>query len=416
MRLTKSRSPSLQPNRTREESGPNGWGVLAVVVSVVLGVGTPAVAGAQVPAAAETQVVVHGQDSRPSYDWELGEALLELGGLDAPVPSRFSNIVGVAVIGDSMLVVGDGATSELRFFAMDSGDHRFTVGGEGQGPGEIEGLWDLFLSEKTLVAIDAASRTSRFGFDGELESTMPPPVSATGMRLQYSGFFGDGTVLTYAGEIPSLESGGSTVSMARLVRLGPDGEPEFLLEYPWTEFTRSGSAPRPLHVAFGPVLDLAVFDDRFCAGYPTSYTIDCFTPSGQPLTRIVREDWASREVTQDDRELFRDGVEAFAGPGASTIIENQEFAGEYPAFGRLVAAQSGELWVGPFVPERDRSQMRPTPHEPTTWSVYSPAGDWLAEVVLPERFDLMWVGADVLVGVIRDELDVERVAVLSLIP
>ena len=67
MRMTERVSPS------------QGWGTVAVAASVVLGMAAPGAVEAQITEPAETQVVVHDADSRPSHDWEVGGVLLGLG-------------------------------------------------------------------------------------------------------------------------------------------------------------------------------------------------------------------------------------------------------------------------------------------------------------------------------------------------
>ena len=44
--------------------------------------------------------------------------------------------------------------------------------------------------------------------------------------------------------------------------------------------------------------------------------------------------------------------------------------------------------------------------------MFDPAGVWLGDLTLPERFELHTVGRDRLLGVTRDSLDVETVRVL----
>ena len=137
--------------------------------------------------------------------------------------------------------------------------------------------------------------------------------------------------------------------------------------------------------------------DRFCVGFPREYVIDCFTKDGDYLHRIVRTAWDRVQVTRQDRADYF-AVEEVRNPEPSGarylkyLRENAEFAEEFPAFGRLLGAETGELWVGPYVPERETPAFKTVSNNATTWSVYSRAGVWISDVVLPPRFHLMFAG------------------------
>jgi hypothetical protein len=88
----------------------------------------------------------------------------------------------------------------------------------------------------------------------------------------------------------------------------------------------------------------------------------------------------------------------------------------------MIADPSGNLWVMRY-PEF----MEPTasvqlvcpyspaiPQEGSDWLVLDPEGKPLAEVHTPSRFFVLEIGNDYLLGVHRDSLDVETVALYSL--
>ncbi len=76
-----------------------------------------------------------------------------------------------------------------------------------------------------------------------------------------------------------------------------------------------------------------------------------------------------------------------------------------PAFGRILVAPSGEIWV---------SQHAPASLDPAAWTVFDGDGRLLAVVPMPERFRLEAVGQGRIAGVWRDEYDVEHVRVHTL--
>lgn len=362
-------------------------------------------------------VLRYDAEAQPEESWRVGPPMLTLGEASGREAELFWNVAGVLAIGHDQIVVGDGGSSELRFFRRSTGEHLRTVGGEGPGPGEIDDLRTLWRAGDAIVAVDAYGRASFFDSSGRFLREMPPPVSALGRRLRRAGFFAVGSALAFAIESDSDVPAGRTTVWMRIVTLQGD-EPTFLLRYPHHIATRIGDA-RPWGLVFGPVAALAVSGDRFCVGFPREYMIDCFSREGDPLYRVVREQASHVPVTTDDREdYFSVNEAANPGPRGEPYIrylrENAQFADEFPAFGRIVAGHDGEIWVGPFVPEGDTPVLNPTPDGATTWSVYSRDGHWVANVSLPPRFQLMFVAADWIAGVIRDELDVERVMILPL--
>jgi len=379
----------------------------------------PLVLSAQIPAM-ESGVPVHQyrKGSAPEADWSVGPPVLVIGS-ERRKPEIFFDVAGVLSIAGARLLVADGGSSELRFFDMKTGRHLYTVGGKGRGPGEFDGLWDVWQTNNGIVAVDASGRASYFDLEGTFLRTLPPPVSGLGRRLRRAGFFADGTTLAYGVEPDSdVKPDEKSVVWMRIEMLEED-EPSFLLRYPHHIATRKGPA-RPWGLVYGPVSALAAAGTRFCVGFPAEYVIDCFSLDGaRPLHRIVRESWARVPVGPAHRVEYFEVNEA-ANPGArgapylEYLRENAQFADEFPAFERLVSGDNGDLWVGPFIPEGDTPVLKPSPDHATTWSVYSADGRWLSDVVLPARFRLFSAGSDYVAGVARDENDVESVVILPL--
>ena len=71
-----------------------------------------------------------------------------------------------------------------------------------------------------------------------------------------------------------------------------------------------------------------------------------------------------------------------------------------PTISGLVVDREGNVWAEAYDPELEN---------PRTWSVFEPTGQLLAEVIMPPRFRPYDIGSDFVLGVIRDQLDVERI-------
>ena len=74
---------------------------------------------------------------------------------------------------------------------------------------------------------------------------------------------------------------------------------------------------------------------------------------------------------------------------------------EFPAHGQLITTRAGGLWV----------QQYPRPRSPdaTAWWIFGPDGAMTATVTVPTSFRITDVGADAVLGIERDSLDVEHV-------
>lgn len=85
-------------------------------------------------------------------------AALRIGTADGSEAEQFYRIRGVVRLEDGSIVVGDGGSSQLRFFDP-HGKHIRSAGRAGSGPGEFrELLWLSGTAADTLVAWDVGSR------------------------------------------------------------------------------------------------------------------------------------------------------------------------------------------------------------------------------------------------------------------
>ncbi len=348
--------------------------------------------------------------------WQVGLPTLRLGGREGVGAEEFFNVTSVVMLDDGSLVVGDQGSSELRFFDSATGAHLRSVGGEGRGPGEINVLWTVFRSGQEIVAVDASGAASLFDSEGSFQRRTPPPISGRGYRLERAGFFENGDALAYRYESAANKPEGTHLVSAHITKLRGD-EPSYLMQSPGYFVTREG-ASRSRYLTFGPVITFAVFGERFCVGFPQRYSIDCLGAEGTPIWRTTRVDWEPTRVTREDREgYFRANAAVNFHLGADELQKvrsETEFARVFPAFGRFVVGAGGELWVGPVPIEGDTPVLHPSPREPTQWSVFSSEGEWIAEAELPAHFWLMSVSPTHLIGVQRDELDIEAVVLLPL--
>ena len=78
-----------------------------------------------------------------------------------------------------------------------------------------------------------------------------------------------------------------------------------------------------------------------------------------------------------------------------------------PLFGIPFADADGNVWLP--------SYRMTYPEEGSPYTVISPDGEWLGQVVTPPRFRILDVTGGLVLGVLRDEMDVESVAVYEVV-
>jgi hypothetical protein len=96
------------------------------------------------------------------------------------------------------------------------------------------------------------------------------------------------------------------------------------------------------------------------------------------------------------------------------MVRLYQYADRVPEFGAFLGASTGELWVKEFERSDAMAEASKGGAVPLRWSVFSPRGDWVADVKLPAHFTPFDVGRDYVVGFSFDTDDVERVTVLRL--
>ena len=107
-----------------------------------------------------------------------------IGTLEDSGPTSFGLLRSIAVLDDGGFAVGDGLAQEVRVFDRD-GRHLRTFGGEGAGPGELQGMQGVFTDHEGLlrVAEQGNARLSVFHPDSGFVTSFP-------LQLFSYGFLG----------------------------------------------------------------------------------------------------------------------------------------------------------------------------------------------------------------------------------
>lgn len=325
-------------------------------------------------------------------------------------------------LSDGTIVVANRGTHQLKLYDS-TGRFVRNVGRQGAGPGEFEQLnWMWRLPGDTIVTYDfSGRRLSRFMPNGEFVGSLTLGGSSTSDFIFPVGMLDDGRMIARrgavftAGESPSGRSRDSLL----VLLAGADGIIQDTLgRFPGTESSvqQSGSGNNRMmmvtSVPFARSTYLAVHRDAVVVATNDTYEIRLFDSTGQ-LRRVVRRRGEPVPVTPADIDAYREQqLENAAGPNSQfrTLIERQLADAEYPqtmpAYTSVLPDAAGRLWV------RESTHLG----EPPRWAVYDRDGALMAELTVPERFRPMDIGEDYVLGLMRDELDLERVLLYRLTP
>jgi hypothetical protein len=167
--------------------------------------------------------------------------------------------------------------------------------------------------------------------------------------------------------------------------------------------------PMPPH--FGPTTAVDLFGDVMAIGHATSYEVREFGMDGA-LRRILRKHHTRLPVTQQDVDSvmarLRAQMEGANLPsGFFDAQMDRPVADSMPAYrSNFTHDADGNLWIEEY--------RRPGDDLPQ-WSVFDTAGRYLGIVTGPEGFRLTDVGSDYVLGIVQDELEVERLRRYALI-
>ncbi|MEX0892434.1 MAG: hypothetical protein WEB88_09720 [Gemmatimonadota bacterium] len=349
--------------------------------------------------------------------WRLArEPAVDIGAADGAPETEFYAVRGAARLSDGRIVVADGGSSTVRWYAPD-GAFLFQRGGEGSGPQEFANMRRATLHrlDGDTVAVVEGERVARFDGAGSRSDALAPGLASMGgvVPLGEGRWAGSGTF-----DFMAMESGErrdtfpllvTTEGSAAIDTVGRIPGPYRVLNVG----TDGGGAITSVEIhqaAFSGGADLAAWEGTILVAPATEHGLRHRDPDGT-LRRIVRWRGPDLAITGTDRQAWIEATVAnrlnapgnpLAGDEAAVRrgAERTPFPAEKPAYREVRADPAGNAWV-----ELDRL----IGDDVERHLVLDPVGRLLGEVVFPERFRTLEVGADYVLGVWRDELDVEHV-------
>jgi hypothetical protein len=156
---------------------------------------------------------------------------------------------------------------------------------------------------------------------------------------------------------------------------------------------------------FGRETVFAAAGDRFYVADNETYEIRAYTLAGR-LMQVIRKSGTPLPVEDSDIRVYEDsalaGADAFTQAQLRLLFDSQPPAPQtYPAYAPDILVDSDmNLWV------RESSRLG---DERSKWSVFTDEGELLGEVDMPPGLRVLDIGTDYVLGLQRDELDVEYI-------
>lgn len=334
---------------------------------------------------------------------------------------QFTQIRSAVRLSDGRIVVGDWGSKEVRYFNP-AGQHIMTVGGQGEGPGELRFLYRVDVLPGDTVVVGGWPIGSRVWFDENGAF-----IRNQALGPWFPGMLGitlsDGSLLLDTYEFGSY---GNTLEnwaargtedflrpagvLERVSRDGADADTlGLILGERWFKrgTLRQDFAMHAL--PFTPIGLVAASLDHLYVGHTERPEVMAYSAQGV-LTSIIRWHVEPVPVTRADRSAFEEEVidsrrNANVLPHYRRWLAEVEYPATKAAFDGLVAEAGGRLWVK-GAPVAGAALDR--------WFIFDPDGAVIAQVAIPSDVELLHVdGTDVLVKW-TDELDVEFVRSFAL--
>lgn len=351
----------------------------------------------------------------------------------------FHNIRDILLDSDGRIYVGNDQTGTVRVFDED-GTFVREFGGKGEGPSEIRSMLnDLKWAGDQIAIIDwqMGGKTILYDTTGAFSDSWYD-TRPDGSRISLAGYTPKGWVSVETDDNRPSETipGRAYPRSRRMRRVAPtlDSLSEVLFELP----------PRVLYgSAATHGLDWPIFDPISGTGFDGSgnhyrsagadYRIDVRDPDGNHV-RSIRRDYEPIAITGEDIDDYRarvtlryDTMARFNEPMRQRQIQQSmeridrqatfPVPETRPPLGAFLVARDGAFWVE-RLDTRDPAEwwesrmwggFDDSPEVETSWDVFSAEGRFVGNVKLPPRFMPMAASADVVVGVYKDEFDVEYV-------
>jgi hypothetical protein len=348
--------------------------------------------------------------------WIVGsEPIVEIGVVDGDEAYQLFRVTDAARLSNGGIVVVNAGTRELRVYD-ETGRFIRALGRQGAGPGELGySTHVVVLPGDTLLTFDGQRwKQVWFHASGDLvrEQTADRSPYPAGVAALHP--LPGGQLFTSLWGPWASKPGPFRQQMAFLLIDPNTGTADTLGWFGAVDLfvRRDGDGLRPGGVVpFGRNTWWALGTDRVFVGDNDRYELLVYGLDGAPR-QIIRLDRPADPVTETDRNEYQEAARAWRerrGPEAVThlnqFLREVEWPSTKPAFERVYADTENRLWVKHFTDP---------PFNEAPYDVFDTSGAFIGTVVLPNGVEPLEIGTDYLIGLWRDESDVEFVQLYAL--
>jgi hypothetical protein len=352
--------------------------------------------------------------------WSDGEAwtiaaepTLQIGDLEGDPDYRFFRIEAAVWLPDGGIIVANGGTADIKAFGQ-GGGHRWTHGGRGDAPGEYRLISGLGTGpgDSLWVYDFGLRRFTVLTTLGDVVRTVS--VGANLSAANAVGRYPDGSFVvkeSWSGQTHDNTGFGLVRQLVAVARFASSGEgPDTIATVPGREVFLGVEGRRMVMSAplFGRNASAATHRGSLVLGTQEIFQIEFFSMDGilEQVARVLDVDLsitASDVADMKARVLARE-LERERAMMASHL-DAMDLPSTRPAYGDLLIDQDGNVWASEY--------MR-YPKVPHDWYVISSRAEFLGTVPMPDGFRLLDIRDDAVLGVWRDESDVQYIRVYPL--
>jgi hypothetical protein len=357
----------------------------------------------------------------PGDGWSFSEAL-RIGSAAGDTEYQFGQIGGIGIASDGRVIVLDQQAQDLRVYGPD-GTYEATIATAGSGPGELGmGASPVMMGPGDTIAVAdmGNQRVSLYTADGEPAGSWRIDF-ADGIPMRWDVRDGNpvSQVRPFA-TTPDVEPD----SMDAIIQRSWDGTPgDTLFRMPSGKtFSTSGGDVSFNFFTAEPQWTIGS-GGELIFGVNDRYRIEVYEDG--ELIRVVTMPHEPEPVTQADQDAFKNVLEeAWSTAGVppqqvEMLLSRVSFADTYPAYLQFLAGPQGTIWVQHLRPPstlkpEEMASFNPMSLGASTWDVLDAEGRFLGQVETPERFQPFEILDGRIIGVWRDELDVQYVIILNI--
>jgi hypothetical protein len=356
-------------------------------------------------------VEVAATDGAPR--WSVGEPSLVLGADDI---GGFGMIAGAIGLDDGLVAVADAFAGQVRFFDAE-GRPVARAGRRGEGPGEFEAIQAIWRTPGDSVGVwdGRFGRYTLLAADGGIGPSIPLEATAERARHTPVGPLPGGRLLARsdARAVPGLEYYRADLA---LLAFGPGGEiADTLARVPgvemWDWIVERGTVPSA--IPFGAETWIDVEGDAVYVGTNEGYAFDRYDAAGRLLVRfrmmrapIPLGTAAIEAYKREERDKANSSMASKGGNDIfGAMAEDAPYPEHYPFYAGLLVDETGNVWVRDYPTD---------PAAPTRLTVFGPEGSVIGTADLPAELRPTEIRNGRVIGVWRDDLDLEHVRVYEL--